>query len=78
MPIPDIPAPTCGKVCAEAEFNYLRCGRPRQHKGRHKASARIAEGIARKQLDVTIRWGQKTNGMHCSGCEGSCDGEGMN
>lgn len=71
------PEPMCGKVCGEKEFAYLRCGRAVRHTGRHKAMARVAEGAARRPLDITIRWGKKTIGLHCSGCEGACDGEGV-
>lgn len=67
----------CGKLCDEATFAYLPCGRPVDHKGRHKARARLAHGTRRRPLDVTIRWGTETYGMHCSGCEGHCDGEGV-
>jgi hypothetical protein len=68
----------CGKTCDEAQFAYLPCARPCDHKGRHKASARLGHGPLRLPFEITIRWGSKTYGMHCSGCDDrDCDNEGV-
>lgn len=67
----------CGARPVDSCWVFIRCGRPAGHKGRHKGGARLADGSRRTPLDTVVRWGDRTRGLHCNGCEGHCDGEGV-